>query len=122
MLICEEICRKADSNYFMLKKTFRLNKSSIERIYKRGKTFREGSFLVRFLTNNTDHSRFAVIISKAILPKASARNRLRRMTYIAIEKQKYLKNTDIALTYKRVIEEDKIEGELNKIFQSLGVR
>lgn len=106
----------------MLKKTFRLNKSSIERIYKKGRSFKEGVFLVRYLSNNTDHPRFAVIISKAILPKASARNRLRRMTYIAIEKQKYLKNTDIALTFKRVIEEDKIEGELNKIFQGLGVK
>lgn len=99
----------------MLAKKYRLSKSQIERLYKRGKSFREDFLLVRFVCNNIDHGRFAVIVPKVVAAKASDRNRLKRKTFALIEKIKPLRNIDIGLTFKAKVEEAKIEPALLKI-------
>ena len=63
----------------MLPKKYRLTKDrDFKKILSRGKSFFSPSFRLRYLANNADFSRFAVIVSAKISKKATIRNRLKR--------------------------------------------
>ena len=77
----------------MLPKTQRLASNRIEHILKKGKTTAQhrqagGSgkngkscFIIKYLPNRQTKSRFCVIVSIKVLPKAVERNRLRRQIF-----------------------------------------
>ncbi|HUV81411.1 MAG TPA: ribonuclease P protein component [Patescibacteria group bacterium] len=53
-------------------------KDDIERIFKKGKSFKEGSLLLKTLKNDLDASRFGFVVSKKISKKAHIRNKIKR--------------------------------------------
>lgn len=68
-----------DLRYIMLKTKYRLKrKADFARIYRRGRYFFTPSLVLRFLSNDKDFSRFALVISAKITPKATLRNQLKR--------------------------------------------
>jgi len=63
----------------MLPKKNRLKKKKdFERIFKRGKGYREDSLLLRVISNNLQFSRFGFIISQKVSKKAVVRNKIKR--------------------------------------------
>jgi len=109
----------------MLASAFRLNKQNIERVYKRGRTFRENFFQVRFLRNNIEHGRFAVVIPKKIAAKATKRSRLKSKTFVLLEeilKEHKIASFDIILSFKQMPDEQSIKPVLSKVFHEIGAR
>ncbi|MDD5651800.1 MAG: ribonuclease P protein component [Parcubacteria group bacterium] len=65
-------------------------KKDFDLIFKKGKILHSDFFTVRFLKNDMDFRRFAVLVSKKISPKATERNRLKRILREAIRKNQKL--------------------------------
>lgn len=66
----------------MLPKSHRLAKNRIEHILKKGRKKSNHFFTIKYLPNSRhNHSRFCVMTSIKISPKAVERNRLRRQIY-----------------------------------------
>ena len=64
----------------MLPHINRLQKrKEIERVFKKGKWFKEGCLILKVAHNDLSTSRFAFIISKKVSNKAIVRNRIRRI-------------------------------------------
>lgn len=104
----------------MLKKSYRLTKNEIERLFKKGRSFPQDFVLVRFMPNRTDHCRFAVIISKKVMAKATDRNQARRLVYATLEQKKVLwqnKNFDIAFSFRQF--NDKMSEVLTTALEKL---
>jgi ribonuclease P protein component len=53
-------------------------KDDIERIFKKGKGFKEGFLLLKTLKNDLSASRFGFVVSKKISKKANIRNKIKR--------------------------------------------
>ena len=107
----------------MISANYRLKKSAIDQVYKKGRAIRQRFLLVRILKNNQPFSRFAVVISKTISPKATQRNRLKRKTFAIIEKlgpgHILREGSDIIISFKGTAKEAEIEPTLSKIFPAL---
>lgn len=100
----------------MLAKKYRLNKRELSGLYKKGNIFKYEQITTRFNLNKTNHNRFAVVISKKILAKATERNAFRRNVYEMIKDVVGLGNHDVALFfYKTNITKDDILKILGKI-------
>ncbi len=113
---------KAESAYQrkMLKKSYRLTKQEIERLYKKGRAFPQDFVLVRFAANRANHCRFAVVIPKKVMAKATDRNRARREVYDFLAKQAALwqnKNLDISFSFRQF--NDKMPEVLTAVFGKL---
>lgn len=92
----------------MLAKSYRLRKFEVERLYKKGRTFRQDFVLVRFAPNRAGHARFAVVIPKKVLARATDRNRLKRQIFQVLASEKALwqdKNLDISLALRQPTQE-----------------
>ncbi|MDO8659488.1 MAG: ribonuclease P protein component [Candidatus Parcubacteria bacterium] len=106
-----------------LAKKHRLFKKDINRLFKRGKTVKNSFFFIRFLRNDANYLRTAVIVSTKIVKKATARNRIKRIFTEAICSGHFLeKSYDIAIvaTVSIVGKQSKeinrdLEQTLNKI-------
>ena len=106
----------------MLKRSFRLNKRDIDRIYKEGRSFSFDSFVVRFFPNRASHARFSVVISKKVLPLAVDRNHTKRQIFLVISDHKELwqdKNLDIALILKKFNSDSVTNTSIEKILMEL---
>lgn len=77
----------------MLAKKNRLKKKKeFERVFKKGKTFREEFLILKLWPNNLENSRFGFIVSQRISKKAVVRNKIKRkMAEVVREKIKSLK-------------------------------
>ncbi|OGZ19056.1 MAG: ribonuclease P protein component [Candidatus Nealsonbacteria bacterium RBG_13_38_11] len=53
-------------------------KKDIEKIFKRGRTFKEASLILKTLKNNLGLSRFGFVVSQKISKKANVRNKIKR--------------------------------------------
>jgi ribonuclease P protein component len=63
----------------MLPKNNRLKKKKdIERVFKKGRSFREDFLIFKTLENDLGYCRFAFIVSKKVSLKATERNKIRR--------------------------------------------
>jgi len=63
----------------MLPKINRIKKKGdFDKIFKKGKSLKEGFLILKIAKNNFDESRFAFVISQKVSKKAVARNRIRR--------------------------------------------
>lgn len=82
--------RLNDASHFvsMLKKKYRLTKKEIEEVFKNGKSldFYSELFYFKYLPNTLGYSRFAVIVPKKIVAKATGRNKIRRILYESLWK------------------------------------
>lgn len=63
----------------MLSKINRVKREKdFEIIFKKGKSFKNELFILRFIKNNLSQNRFAFIVSQKISKKANVRNKVRR--------------------------------------------
>ena len=63
----------------MLPKINRVKREKdFEIIFKKGKSFKNELFILRFIKNNLSQNRFAFIVSQKISKKANVRNKVRR--------------------------------------------
>lgn len=63
----------------MLTKPHRLTKKKeFERVFKKGKGFKEDFLFLRFVQNNAKKSRFAIVVSRKVSKNASTRNKIKR--------------------------------------------
>ena len=70
----------------MLRKENRVTKKKdIERIFKKGKGFKEDFLILKTVKNNLNNSRFCFIVSKKISKKAVIRNKVKRILREAIK-------------------------------------
>lgn len=107
-----------------LARKYRLPRKDIEHVFKQGKTVNSSFFFIRFLKNELDHSRVAVIISSKTIKKATARNRIKRIFTETIRSGQFLKKSfDVAIvaTASSVEKQSKeinreLEQTLNKTF------
>lgn len=63
----------------MLPRQNRLPRFGFDRLYKKGKIFRCGYFVIRSLGNNLSCLRLAAVVSKKISNKSSQRNKIKRL-------------------------------------------
>jgi ribonuclease P protein component len=100
----------------MLNKKNRIsNRQLIEKLFKKGKLYKNNYFLFRFLPSIESTSKFAVIVSKKVAPKAVDRNYLRRQINEAIKNNIPLLKIDIIslIIVKTTVKKASYE-ELNK--------
>jgi ribonuclease P protein component len=53
-------------------------KKDIEKIFKRGRTFKEASLILKTIKNSLGISRFGFIVSQKVSKKANVRNKIKR--------------------------------------------
>ncbi len=77
----------------MLPKNSRLQKKKdIERVFKKGKGFKEGFLILKTVKNNSKESRFGFLVSQKVSKKAVVRNKTkRRLRNLVAEKLKLIK-------------------------------
>ena len=105
----------------MLAKFFRLTKLDIARVFKKGRTYKGSNFTFRYFANRTDHPRYSIIIPKVVLPKATDRNRLKRMISENLKQITSKNNLDIAIQVKKMPEEKDIMIHLKDGMEKLMV-
>ena len=72
----------------MLPKKNRLRKTrDIEKVFKNGKTCKDGFLFLKFFKNSLPASRFAFVVGQKISKKATTRNRIKRSIRKAISNQ-----------------------------------
>lgn len=79
----------------MLPKLRRLSRCDLNVCNNIGKTLRFPHFLIRYLPNNLEFSRFGVVTSTKLAKSAVVRNKLRRDIYKAIGNRQQAICTDI---------------------------
>jgi len=63
----------------MLPKKNRIQKKKdIEKIFKKGRTFKESSLVLKTMRNNLGESRFGFIVSQKVSKRANVRNKIKR--------------------------------------------
>jgi len=67
----------------MLAKKYRLPIQAM--LGKKGQTLKTSFFSLKIFPGDFSYSRFGVVISKKVAPKATTRNRLRRIIFLAID-------------------------------------
>lgn len=99
----------------MVAKKYRLSRSQIGLIYKKGKKKSFGKLSVRYLGNRVGFPRFAISVSAKVYNKATARNRLRRIIYEEIAKNKFVLSNDMLLTVFSQMPEEEAKKEIKEI-------
>ncbi len=63
----------------MLSSRYRLQKKKdIDRVFRKGKSFREDSLVLKTTKNDLGFSRFGFVVSQKVAKKASVRNKIKR--------------------------------------------
>ena len=84
----------------MLTKINRLKKEKdFEKIFKKGKSFKNGFLILKIVSNDLEESRFGFIVSQKVSKKAVLRNKVKRRLRDIIQKNivKIKKGVDIVL-------------------------
>ena len=106
----------------MLPKENRLKKKKdFERVFKKGRSFKEGFLFLKVVKNNLKDNRFGFLVGKNFSKKATLRNKLRRKLreIIKLKMPKFKKNFDAVLIIIPGIETKdfwEIEETINKLF------
>ena len=79
----------------MLSKKKRLTTAVFDQVFKSGKVYHSDNFWLRAL--KVDVSRFAVAVSKKVVPTAVGRNNIKRKVYLLIEKIVPLNNQGLGV-------------------------
>lgn len=105
----------------MIAAKFRIPRADISYILKKGEQFISKLFIVKYTENKEDFSRYRVIVSRKIYPKAVKRNHLRRQIYEAIRlnqgKEEGKKKDLVLIPKKNILKADykSIEEDIKKI-------
>jgi ribonuclease P protein component len=84
----------------MLTRTNRLRKEKdFEKLFKKGKSFKNGFLILKIVENNLKESRFGFIVSQKVSKKAILRNKVKRRLRDIIRQNiaNVKKGTDVAL-------------------------
>jgi len=106
----------------MLPKINRIKKKKdFEAIFKKGASFKDGLFILRFIKNGSDKNRFGFIVSQKVSKKATVRNKVRRrLTEIIKAKREEIKNgTDLVLIALPGIEKKEFSEIKDKLNNAL---
>ncbi len=108
----------------MLPSSQRLSRNEIDYLYKKGVKKVTPGFIAKYLPGRKTKSRFCVVVSIKIAPKAVARNRVRRQLYEAIRLNQHLlgKNYDIMFILKSTfikLEFQEISSGISQFFKNL---
>lgn len=100
----------------MLSKQQRLTKNRIDYLFKKGKKVANNHFVVKYLRTSYPSSRFCVVASVTLFPKAVARNRFRRQIYeiLRLHPKLPLQSLDVMLITKNKAEQYKNHEDLEK--------
>ena len=105
----------------MLPQNSRLqNEKDIERVYKKGKSFKEDFLVLKVMKNTLAKSRFAFIVSQKVSKKAVARNKVKRRLRETIKKQTKIIATGFdSLVIARSETVEKNFSEIEKVLTKL---
>ncbi len=117
------------SSLTMLSKINRLQKEKdIERVFKKGRGFKEDFLIIKTLKNDSNKIRFGFVISQKVSKKASIRNKIkRRLSELVRSKLKskalvnHSDNLLIAAPGLEIKDFWEIEETMNKLFQKAGI-
>lgn len=108
----------------MLPKERRLSRKAFLQVIKSGKSYQLPNLAVKFLSNNLDSSRFAIVTSAKLSKSAVIRNHLRRRIYHELSTINYQQTFDIIFfpktTMLKLTDEElasAIDSALSKILQ-----
>ncbi|MBI4992409.1 MAG: ribonuclease P protein component [Candidatus Harrisonbacteria bacterium] len=110
----------------MLKKKYRLPIQAM--LGKKGQTLKTSFLSLKIFPSNLSYSRFGAVISKKVAAKATARNKLRRIIFSAIEpyfgeeKKFFIDKRDfLVIIYPAVkdLSREEIKMHLREIFDKL---
>jgi len=107
----------------MLPKLNRLKrKRDFERVFKKGKGFKEDFLVLKFVSNNLKKNRFGIIVSQKISKKATLRNKIKRRlrTLLKTILPKIKKGIDVVLVALPGLEKKdflELKETLNKLFK-----
>ncbi len=91
----------------MISKEFRLGRTQINYILKKGDSFNSALFILKYLKNDEQNCRFCVIISRKVSTKATDRNRLKRQIFecirLTLKENTPKVNLDMILIPKKII-------------------
>ncbi|MEK9147674.1 MAG: ribonuclease P protein component [Patescibacteria group bacterium] len=68
----------------MIAKKKRLNSKMFQNAFNRGKILHSKNFIIRFIPNNLEYSRFSIAVGVKVSKKANIRNKLKRKISEAI--------------------------------------
>ena len=68
----------------MLPKTRRLTRRDLKQVMRLGRQIKTPQVYIKYFRNKLNFSRFAVVISNKVLPRAHDRNRLKRLIYTSL--------------------------------------
>lgn len=100
----------------MIPKNQHLSAKRVDYLFKKGVKSSNNYFIVKHLTTTQLASRFCVVVSVTLAPKAVPRNRLRRQIYeiIRLQKGTFKKSFDLMMIAKPVLLQLKTQEELTK--------
>ena len=113
----------------MLPKVNRLQKEKdIERVFKKGKGFKEDFLVLKTLKNDSNKIRFGLVVSQKVSQKASTRNKIkRRLSELVRSKLKskapVSRSDNLLIAAPGLETKDfwEIEETMNKLFQKAGI-
>ena len=109
----------------MLAKINRLRKETdFEKLFKKGKSFKNGFLILKIAENNLEESRFAFIVSQKVSKKATLRNKIKRRLRDIVRQNitEIKKGKDIALiTLPGIEKQDFLETKekLNSLLKKI---
>jgi len=108
----------------MLKKPNRLlREKDFEAVFESGNSFGQGSLFLKFKKNNTDETRFGLIVSKKFSKKATERNRVKRLLREAIKGKlaEIKKGLDLVIIVGPKLDQKTINHDLSNILKKARV-
>jgi ribonuclease P protein component len=99
----------------MLAKKFRLTRKQISLIHKKGRRLSAEGISIKCLANRLGFCRFAVNVPTSVSKKATERNRIRRLVYAEIGKNKPFGNLDCLISIYRPMDENLLREKIKKI-------
>ncbi len=100
----------------MLSKKYRLSRSQIQVLAKKGKGQNLNLIGVKIFPNQLSYSRFACVISKKVANKAVQRNRLKRVIFDELKKEKTSGKDYLIKLYRFPENEEILRKTIKKIF------
>jgi ribonuclease P protein component len=106
----------------MLAKVNRLKKKKdIEKVFEKGKGFKEDFLILKIVKNDLENSRFAFVVPKKVSKKATLRNKIKRRLreLVRLKIKKIKKGMDLVLLALPGLEKKdfwEMEKIINKLF------
>ena len=95
-------------------------RKDIERVFEKGKRFKEDFLILKITKNALSQTRFGFIVSKKVSKKATLRNKIKRKLREIVSKKGFKKGIDILLITLPGLETKdfwEIDETLNKLFK-----